>query len=204
MAMPAMRRDEAVAPRARLVATLWPVAWSGVWVGALTAIAVSLLFGLIGLAVGAHKVSEGQLPALRPGFWGLALTVAGSFFSFVAAGWAAGKIAGDPRSEVASLHGAIAWLLAMPLFVTLLALGAGNYLGGWFGGLAWLADPTASGAAAPEVGRAVRNAALGGLTAMVVGLAGAVVGGWMASGEPMSIRYTRDEHAAERPVAVDR
>jgi hypothetical protein len=37
----------------------------------------------------------------------------------------------------------------------------------------------------------MRNAALGGVTALLLGLAGAVVGGWLASGEPMSIRYRR-------------
>jgi hypothetical protein len=193
MAMPAIRREEAVGPAVAPVTAVWPVSWSGVWVGALAAIAMALLIGLVGLAVGAHQVTQGQLPAGRPGFWGLVLTVAGAFFSFVVGGWAAGKITGDARSEVTSLHGAIAWVLAVPLFVVLFALGAGNYLGGWFSGLAWLADPSASGTASPALARAVRNAALGGLTSMVIGLAGAVLGGWMASGEPMSVRYRREE-----------
>ena len=36
----------------------WPVAWSGVWVGALSALAVGLIIGLIGYAVGAHEVAS--------------------------------------------------------------------------------------------------------------------------------------------------
>ena len=34
----------------------WPI-WSAVWVGALAAIAVGLIIGLIGFAVGAHELT---------------------------------------------------------------------------------------------------------------------------------------------------
>jgi hypothetical protein len=39
--------------------------------------------------------------------------------------------------------------------------------------------------------RAARNAALGAVTALLLGLVGSVIGGWMASGEPMSLTYYR-------------
>ena len=32
----------------------WPINWSAVWAGALAALAVGLIFGLIGIAVGAN------------------------------------------------------------------------------------------------------------------------------------------------------
>jgi len=34
----------------------WP-AWSAIWVGALTALAVGLVIGLIGYAIGAHQLA---------------------------------------------------------------------------------------------------------------------------------------------------
>jgi uncharacterized membrane protein YeaQ/YmgE (transglycosylase-associated protein family) len=48
----------------------------------------------------------------------------------------------------------------------------------------------------PEAARVARNAALGALTAMLLGLVGAVVGGWMASGEPMTLTHYRTRKAA--------
>jgi hypothetical protein len=165
--------------------------------GALAAVAVTLIAGLIGLALGAHQIGQGDAPT--PGearFWSLALAVAAAFFSFVVGGWVAGTVCGDHRAEVTSLHGAVVWLVAVPLFLLLIGSGASAYFGNWLSGLAWLSDAGGAGATSgPEFGRAVRNAALGGLTALVLGLAGAILGGWMASGEPMSVRYRRAEAA---------
>jgi hypothetical protein len=157
-------------------------------------VAVTLLAGLIGLALGAHQVSQGDVPTFRQAsFWSLAWSVLGAFLAFVAGGWVAGRICGAGRSEVCALQAAMAWLVAVPLLLLFMTGGAGAYLGSWYGGLAWIADAGAAGArSAAELGRAVRNAALGGVTALVLGLAGAVVGGWLASGEPMSPRYRRD------------
>jgi hypothetical protein len=50
-------------------------------------------------------------------------------------------------------------------------------------------DPTAAAAA--------RNGALAALTALLVSLMGSAVGGWMASGEPMTLATT----SRERPMA---
>jgi len=44
--------------------------------------------------------------------------------------------------------------------------------------------------------RAVRNSALGTVTALLLGLVGSVIGGWMACGEPMSLTYHRTRHLA--------
>jgi hypothetical protein len=184
-------------PAAVPAITVLPVAWSAIWVGALAAIATTLILGLIGAALGAHQLSQGQVPTVREArFWSLAITVMAAFFSFVVGGWVAGKVSGDRRSEITSLHGAIAWLVAVPLLLLLVGAGSGVYLGTWFNGLAWLAHPGSLASMSPvQYGRAVRAAALGGVTALVLGLAGAILGGWMASGEPMSVRYRRAEAA---------
>ena len=44
--------------------------------------------------------------------------------------------------------------------------------------------------------RVVRNSALGAVTALLLGLVGSVIGGWMACGEPMSLTYHRTRKLA--------
>jgi hypothetical protein len=196
----------------------WPVFWSAVWVGALAAIALALVFGLVGIALGFHLLGPSQriVDWHKFGIGALIFSVAGAFFSGVLGGWVAGKVAGILRSEPAMLHGAIVWLVTVPLLVVLAALGAGSYFGGWYGGLAgqavWAAppsvpgtvpgtslDPVARAAAEKEAARVARNSALGAVTALLLGLIGSVIGGWMASGEPMTFTYYRT-----RPLTTQR
>jgi uncharacterized membrane protein YeaQ/YmgE (transglycosylase-associated protein family) len=174
----------------------WPVSWSAIWVGALAALAVSLIFGLIGIAVGAyqemHIVSWHKFQ-----FTALVLSVCGAFFAFVIGGWSAGRILGGRHAESAMLHGAIAWLVTIPFLLVLAALGAGGYFGVWYEGLAgtpvWI---TPAVVADPQTAAIVaRNGALAALTALLLGLVGSVLGGWMASGEPMTLTYYRTRAA---------
>ena len=173
----------------------WPVNWTSIWVGTLSALAVALIISLIGAAVGAHQLG----PAAKIAKWSdvgigaLIFAVAGAFFSFVVGGWVAGKINGYRRAETDMLHGAIVWLVAIPVLITIAAIGGGTLFGAWLNGLgmtpvwasqtAVTADPTAAAAA--------RNAALGVVTALLIGLMGSVIGGWMASGEPMTFTSYR-------------
>jgi hypothetical protein len=190
----------------------WPVLWSAIFVGTLTALALVVVFGLVGLALGAHVSGPSRvvLDWKTLAWSGLALSVFGSFLAFVAGGWVAGRIAGFVRSEPAMLHGAIVWLIAVPMLLTLASHGAGNYLGNWYAGLApnhpaWAepkAMPADNGNAVDDRGttqpraahdtdaaKATRNAALGAVAALLLGLMGAVIGGWMASGEPMTFTH---------------
>jgi len=205
----------------------WPVNWTAVFVGALAALAAVIIFGLIGLAVGAHVTgTDNRLVDLKKlGIGALIFSVCAAFFSFVIGGWVAGKIAGILRSEPGMLHGAIVWLVAVPLTVLLAALGAGSYAGGWYSGLAgtpsWASapaapfekpDPLSSNATEQErtqyqtdmrdyrehvkqwnadTPKVTRNTALGATTALLLGLVGAVIGGWLASGEPMNFTHYR-------------
>jgi hypothetical protein len=168
----------------------WPVYWTAVWVGALTSIAVALIFGLIGVAIGAHKLgTAGQiLKWSRVGLGTVAWSILGSFLSFAIGGWVAASIAGIRRAEPAMLHGALSWLVALPLMILLLGIGAGNGFGGWYTGLvgapAWVGQAMTSD---PNAAIIARNAALAGVTAILLGLMGGVIGGWIGSGEPMSL-----------------
>jgi hypothetical protein len=191
----------------------WPVCWSAVWVGTLTSLAVLVIIGLIAVAVGAHLIGpSSHIMSWREfGILALIFSIAGAFFSFVAGGWVAARVAGIRRAEPAMLHGAIAWLVAVPLLLVLTALGGANVFGTWYGGLggtpAWVSAPAPKAAAttddlaakkeAEDAARATRNSALGALTALILGLVGSVLGGWMASGEPMAFgHYFRRQEAA--------
>jgi hypothetical protein len=201
------------------------VNWTAIFVGALAAFATVLLFGLVGVAVGAQLIGpEHRLVDLKKfGIEALIFGVCGAFFSFVVGGWVAGKIAGILHSEPAMLHGAIVWLVTVPMVVAAASFGAGNLLGGWYSGLgnfqssataanSPFVQPERPGATASpeemsayraqvaeyqrnikqwneETPKVTRNTALGAVTALLLGLVGCVVGGWMASGEPMNFSH---------------
>ena len=173
----------------------WPVSWSAVWVGALAALAVGLIFGLVGTAVGAYQ--EMHIVSWRKfHLWSLVFSVCGAFFAFAVGGWVAGKILGARHAETSMLHGAIAWLVTVPMFLVLASLGSMGYFGVWYGGLAgtpaWVTPVVTDAQTALTL---AKNGALGAVAALLLGLVGSVVGGWMASGEPMTITYYRTRTA---------
>jgi hypothetical protein len=183
--------------------TGWPVDWSAVWVGALSAVIVSLIIALIGIAIGAHAIGATRIVRWKEfGFGSLLFSVFGAFLAFTVGGWVAGRISGYRWSEPAILHGAIAWLVGVSLIVTLGTIGTTAF-GPWYrgiGGFRIAAVPATVPAPAedPAAARAARNAALGGVTAILLGLVGAAIGGWIASGEPMTLTHyrSRDRRAA--------
>jgi hypothetical protein len=184
----------------------WPVYWSAIWVGVLSALAVSLLIGLMAVALGAHQIGArgiAKLSDVGPG--GLVFAVIGPFIAFVVGGWVTSRVAGIRRSEPAMLHAGIVWLVAMLLLVAFAAMGAGPYFGGWYSGLAGTPAWASTQAATPDpaAAMAIRNGALAAITALLIGLIGSVLGGWMGSGEPMSLTAwrARETVAARRPVS---
>jgi len=183
----------------------WPVYWSGIWVGVLAALATALLIGLIAIAVGAHQMS----PTPRIANWrdvglgSLIFVVLGAFFAGVVGGWVATRIAGIHRAESAALHGAIVWLVGVPILLALAAFGAGTYFGSWYSSLAgvpaWATPSNVS--VDPAAATAARNGALGALTSLLIGLMGSVVGGWMGSGERMAVTTRTRATTVTRRVA---
>ena len=165
----------------------WPVNWSAVFVGSLAMLATTLILGLASIALGAQIVEHGEhvVSWNKVHFGGIVCAVASAFLAHVVGGWVAGKITNSTKAETTMLHGAIAWIVSVPIFLTLAALGAGVLFGAWYPGLAgspaW-ATPTST---LPDAASILRNNALGALTALLLGLIGSVVGGWMASGQRM-------------------
>src|SRR3954451_19574257 len=114
-----MQREEAVGVARYPTWVHWPVNWTAVWVGALAALATALILGLAGISLGMHVLgTEGRVVD-----WGkfkigtLIFSVFGAFIAFVVGGWVTARIAGTRHSEPAMLHGAIAWLVAVPLLL---------------------------------------------------------------------------------------
>jgi hypothetical protein len=191
--MSAMRQETTVIEYQRERWIHWPVAWSGVFVGALGALALGLLFGLIGIAIGTYKVGTSIVSWREFALGALVWSVLSAFLAYVGGGWAAATIGGFRRAEPAMLHGAIVWLVTVPFLLFFATLGVGGYLGSWYGGLAgspaWVTPSTI--VASPEAAAAARNAALGAVTALLLGLVGSAIGGWLASGQPMTMRSYR-------------
>jgi hypothetical protein len=199
----------------------WHIHWTGIWVGGLAAFSMVLLFGLVGTALGAHLLGPEHriIDLKKTGIGALIFSICGSFFSFAIGGWIAAKIAGILHSEPAMIYGAIVWLVSVPILVATAVLGAGSLVGGWYGGLGNApASPyvrplnPGSGATADDVAtfradlaaysrevkqwnedtpKVTRNTALGAVTALLLGLVGSVLGGWMGSGEPMNFTHFR-------------
>lgn len=194
----------------------WPVNWSAIIVGSLTTLALILIFGLIGISVGAHLLGPSRivLEWKTLAWLGLVFNVFGVFLAFVAGGWVACKIAGIRWSETAMMHGAIVWVVTIPLIICLAAQGASSYMGGWLGGLAsnhpaWVSSPETAITlpvstdqaktttyADTAAAKATRNAALGAVAALLLGLMGCALGSWMGSGEPMTLTHWRDRAPA--------
>jgi len=200
----------------------WPVNWNGIFLGALATFGALIVVGLSGVALGAHHAAGPGRVVLdwKTVGWGTVIfSVFGTFLSFALGGWVAGQIAGFRRSEPCMLHGACAWLLAIPVLTLLAGMGTAGMYGGWLSGLgpnhpgwsyvssdapvvqpigASANDPTATRSARvvtdDQVARAARNTALTTVAALLLGLMGAVIGGWASSGEPMTFTYhkTRD------------
>jgi hypothetical protein len=176
----------------------WPV-WSAVWIGALAALAVGLIIGLVGYAVGAHQLTAPRTMTFREiRLVTIAFNIGGAFFAFVAGGWIAARLAGVRRAEPAMLHGAIAWLVTVPILMVLAALGAAASYGGWFGALASPVWAPAPPPVDPATAAAVRTGALAAVVSLLLGLVGGVLGGWMASGEPMTWTHYRRRDVPER------
>jgi len=184
--------------------TSWPVYWDAVWVGALAAIVAVVLFGFIGTAIGAHKAGvEGRITTWSGvGLGGLVFAVFASFLAFVIGGWIAARIAGITHAEPAMLHGAIAFLVATVGLLALASFG-GAVLNGWYAAFTPSpVVPAAPGAPVdPNAAKAAGNGALAAAAALLLGLAGSVIGGWMGSGEPMNLSHYKTRTTT---VASDR
>jgi hypothetical protein len=188
--------------------TAWPVYWTPIVVGALASIVAVVLFGVMGTALGSWKAgSEGRVTDFAGlGRLAVAYAVFASFLAFAIGGWITVRIAGIRRAETAILQAAITFLVATVALVAMASFG-GAALNGWYVSL--VPAPVVPTPAGQPVNPAVAKAAAAGATAasvaILLGLAGSVVGGWMASGEPMDLTFIeRERRRITRPATSDR
>ena len=164
----------------------WHLDWGAVWVGALTMLIAAVLFSFLATAVGAQKAVDARvLKWAEVPIVTLIFSVFGAFLASAIGAWVAGRMSGARLAEPAILHGVAAWLVVMGIVVTLAALaGAHTFAGGYLGNMTPPGAPAPTGAPVdPNAAIAIRNAAVGSILGILIGLMGAVVGAWIASGE---------------------
>src|SRR5437879_13341113 len=102
----AMEPDEGFLP--------WYVSWGGVFVGALSALALLLVFGLTAITIGAHQIGQRFASWHEFRLITLVFSVFRSFLSFVLGGWGAARVTGTRRAETATRHGGNAGAVTIP------------------------------------------------------------------------------------------
>ncbi len=181
----------------------WHLDWSAIWAGALAMLVAAALFSFISLAVGAQKAVDARVlkwadvPLVT-----IVFSVLGAFLASALGAWIAARISGARLAEPAILHGVVAWLVLMGIVITLAAFaGAHSFVGGYLGNMTPPGAPAPAGGAGapvdPNAAIAIRNAAVGSVLGILVGLMGAVVGAWIASGEPLTLAHYRTTTTGE-------
>jgi hypothetical protein len=126
---------------AKLVPTVGPyevpplkrVSWGAIFGGTFISLAIMVLLGSLGLAIGATSIDPqtGETPSLRAfgigaGIWWL---VSGGLSLFAGA-WAAGKLAAPRRRLESTLHGLVTWSFTTTLAVILMSTVVGSMISG--------------------------------------------------------------------------
>jgi hypothetical protein len=109
------------------------VSWGAIFGGTFISLAIMVLLGSLGLAVGATSIDPqtGETPSLRAfgigaGVWWL---VSGGLSLFGGA-WAASKLAGPRRRLESTLHGLVTWSFTTTLAVILMSTMVGSMISG--------------------------------------------------------------------------
>jgi len=135
------------------------ISWGAVFAGVVVALVVQLILNLFGIGIGAATLDPGtdDNPSARTfsivaGMWWMLSGIIASF----AGGYAAGRLAGQPKESTAGWHGVIAWALTTIVIFYLLTSAVGGILGGAYNTITGM-----TGSVASTVGGAVRTVAPG-------------------------------------------
>lgn len=143
------------------------VSWGAIIAAVVIALALQILFGMLGTAIGASTIdpvkADGAPGAAAFGIGAGIWWVFTSMLSMLVAGWVAGHLAGTPRRSDAMLHGLAAWALATVLMLYLVSSAAGSLFSGVASAMGKVADVSAQGiaAAVPAVADQAKQAAQG-------------------------------------------
>lgn len=137
------------------------ISWGAVFAGTLIALVSQLLLSLLGFGIGMGTVDPTEeanpMSGLGTGsiiWWSITMLI-----SLFLGGWAAGRLAGIPRTFDSTLHGILAFCLFTLLSFYLLTTAVGRIIGG-VGNILGKTVSLAGqgiGAAAPEIKDAVQN-----------------------------------------------
>jgi hypothetical protein len=132
------------------------ISWGAVLAGVALALATQLILNLLGIGIGASRFDPASATnpsaatfSIGAGIWWLLSGV----ISALVGGYAAGRLAGQPKESSGGWHGLTAWAMATLLVVALLTTTIGAIVGGAFWTLANL-----SGGAAQAIGTTAQTA----------------------------------------------
>jgi hypothetical protein len=155
-----MRATDSLSNAAPVHSTALPmprVSWGAVFAGVVLALALQVLFAMLGTGIGMSTVDplvDGASPSASSFGIGAAVWwVISSLIALFAGGWVAGRLSGMLRPAEGSIHGLLTWAIAvlatmylLTTTVSSLVSGAGSILG-----TAVSATATGAAAAAPKV-----------------------------------------------------
>lgn len=173
------------ARREVLTADGWQVRWTAVWLGALVTLLVMAILGLAASAIGNADAAAHLTTWSAYSRSALIYSIFTALIAGFLGGFLAVKVTHARHFEPGLLHGALVWLVVFPALLVLGAIGAGHFFGnfamGIVGAPAWMPADVNSAAVNPVTASAVRDVDISAMFAILMGLAGAMLGGWLAS-----------------------
>jgi hypothetical protein len=132
--------------------------------GAIVGVVVLFLLGLLGLGIGLATMDPAAGGGDTPGVGALSIgTAIWGIISFLialfAAGWIAGRLAGDPKKLDGMLHGVVAWALTTLVVMWLMTTTVSSIIGGAFSLLGNIASASAQAVQAAAGGETLADAA---------------------------------------------
>lgn len=115
------------------VTPLKRVSWGAIFGGTFISLAIMVLLGSLGIAIGATTIDPqtGETPSARAfgigaGIWWIATSALALF----GGGWAAGRLAGPRRPLESTLHGVVTWSFTATIVVALMTTAVGSMVSG--------------------------------------------------------------------------
>ena len=154
--------DVAVYDDDRVARPVRRISWGAVLAGTLIALMILLLINLLGVGLGLESIDPAtEADPLAGVGTGLSITVIiANLLALFFGGWAAGRLAGNPRTTEGVLHGILVWGLLTLLTFWLLTTAAGRLVSGAASAVGQGLSLVGQGvsAVAPDAAAAVENA----------------------------------------------
>ncbi len=126
------------------------ISWGAVFAGIVVTLALQLMLGVLGLAIGANSINplQDQNPVAGLGTGTVIWFAVSTLLALFAGGWVAGRLAGMPQPLDSLLHGLLTWGLTTVVTFYLLTTAVGSLISGAAGVLGQGMSLIGQGAAA--------------------------------------------------------